>query len=96
MIYNAQHQIPIKDLEEYGPVDIIDHAKKQMVVNMALKMYEEGLFNFEIFDPREPISESNYNNPSKIEWEQSLKKNLAAAGLIQITGRIDIKSPDNK
>ena len=88
MIYNTQHQIPIKDLEEYSPVDIIDHAKKQMVVNMALKMYEEGLFNFDIFDPREPIKYTT--DMSELKMLEERKKHLLQQGAVEITLKLNI------
>ena len=88
MIYNSQHQISIEVLEEYGPVDIIDHVKKQMVVNMALKMYEEGRFRFDIFDPREPIKPTT--NMDELRMLEERKKYLLQQGTIEITLKLDI------
>lgn len=88
MIYNAQHQIPIKELEEYGPVDIIEHVKKQMVINMALKLYEEGHFKFDIFDPREPITETS--NMHKLQMLEERKKHLLQQEAIEITLKVDL------
>jgi len=88
MIYNSQYQIPIKDLEEYGPVNILEHVKKQMVVNMAIKMYEEGRIKFDIFDPREPITETA--DMHKLQMLEERKKHLLQQEAIEITLKLDI------
>ena len=88
MIYNARYPISIKELEEYGSVDILEHVKKQMVVNMALKLYEEGRIKFDIFDPRESITE--IADMHKLQMLEERKKHLLQQGVVEITLKLDI------
>lgn len=90
MLYQSKKQLTYESLETDFKANIIDYAKEQMVVEIARQMLKDGMFEFELVDPRQPITASSYSNPGVLEWEIERRKFLEENKSIQLSLKINV------
>ena len=88
MLYQSKKQLTFESLETDHQENIIEYAKEQMAVEIAKKMLKDGMFRFELVDPRQPIDSQSYSNPGVMEWEVERRRFLHENRSIEISLKI--------
>jgi hypothetical protein len=87
MVYNSQKFLDIQALEFYKgrEVDeVINIVERQMVIDLAMKLWEDGYFKFNKFDPRVPLDIEGLNE-RQIEIMKEKRKELMYKNQIELT-----------
>lgn len=88
MLYQSKKQLTFESLETDHSANVIDYAKEQMVIELARKMLKDGMFQFEIVDPRQPIDSQSYSNAGVMEWEVERRRFLMENRSVELSLKI--------
>jgi len=88
MLYQSKKQLTFESLETDHQANIIDYAKEQMAIEIAKQLLKDGMFKFELVDPRQPIDSQSYSNPGVMEWEVERRRFLNENRSIEISLKI--------
>jgi hypothetical protein len=91
MLYREQKLVST-NVYEYlaADEDRINMIKQELALKIALQMLDNGDFEFEIVDPKDPIPQSAYSNASQMEWENYRRRSLMEMDLVQFNLKINI------
>jgi hypothetical protein len=90
MLYQSKKQLTFDSLETDFKANVIDYAKEQMVIELARKMLKDGMIQFEIVDPRQPIDSQSYSNPGVMEWEVERRRFLMENRSVELSLKINV------
>lgn len=88
MLYQSKKQLTFESLETDHHANIIDYAKEQMAVEIARQMLKDGMFKFELVDPRQPIDSQSYLNLGAMELEVERRRFLNDNCSVEISLKI--------
>jgi hypothetical protein len=89
MVYNSQGLVDIEILEQDEEY-ILEYVKKQMVIELAMKLWKDGQIKFSTFDPRLPLDTEGLSE-EQIKMLSEKRKHLIHTNSVELSLKLDIK-----